>query len=791
MPDEFKQARHYTIRGVVQGVGFRPFVYRLALRHRLCGWVLNDAAGVRIHAEGAAAELDAFEAALRASPPPAARIESLEVASAALQRAASFIIQESTRDAPPSVRISPDLCICEDCRRELRDPRDARYQYEYINCTNCGPRYSIIERLPYDRANTSMAGWPMCAACAAQYADPRDRRFHAQPLACPRCGPRYRLLDEEQRVVNGDGAVALAAAMLRRGKILAVKGIGGYHLACDARNAQAVAALRTRKFRKDKPFAIMVDSLQQAAELVRLSDAHAEQLSGAARPIVLARARVELPQVAPGMRELGLMLPYAPLHHLLFDAGAPSALVLTSANRSSEPICYRDEDAFERLRGLADAFLVGARPIVRRVDDSVLAVFGDQPTLLRRSRGYAPGAVARLACDGPLLAIGADLKNAPALLIDGQVILAQHIGDLGDVETDRALREAVRDLLEMYAVPAAQLTVAHDLHPQYLSTRIAREIAAARHVGVQHHHAHVASVLAEHDALREPLIGVALDGTGWGTDNTIWGCEVFTGSLELGLQRVAHLRPVAMPGGDAAAQHPVQAAAGRLAGVETSLSGAKRLQAAPFHFPQRYAQAAQLIARRVRCVDSTSAGRLFDCVAALLGFVEPQTFEGQAAIWLENLAQQAESAEAYELPLVAPQPTALEDRAGACTTLDDRALLTCVIRDRLAGRPVADIARAFHLGLASGLAQCVIAEAQRRNLKIVALSGGVFQNALLRAQLVTRLRGAGLRPLLNQRVPPNDGGISLGQAALAALSARGPIPPAQPTARRAARPGAP
>ncbi len=736
-----REARLLRVRGVVQGVGFRPFVYRLARDHGIAGWVRNGGEGVEIHAEGPPEALAAFVRAFEA-PPPASSIASLEVAAAPAEGRDRFEILDSEEGSPPTVRISPDLPVCAACLAEMLDPADRRHGYPYINCTDCGPRYSIVLGLPYDRPRTTMKGWPLCPDCAREYHDPLDRRFHAQPVACPVCGPAY-LLDGLK-----DEAIPRAARLLREGRIVAVKGLGGYHLAADARNAAAVAELRERKVRKEKPFALMARDLATARSLVDLSPESEALLTSVARPVVLAPARGELPGVAPGNSDLGVMLPYTPLHHLLFAAGAPDALVMTSANRSSEPIAYEDADAFERLAGLADAFLAGERPIARRVDDSVARAGALGPVILRRARGYAPGAVARLPLSHPVLAVGADLKNTVTLVVGGEAFASQHIGDLRHYEAFRAFRETVQDLLAMYEVDAGELIVVHDLHPQYASTAYALELPARETVAVQHHRAHVASVLAERGALAERVLGVAFDGTGYGDDGAIWGGEFFAGSLAEGFARVGHLRAAVLPGGDAAAGHPVQAAAGFLAGLD----GLPDLTAPPFRFPERYLKARELVAKGFRTFPTTSVGRLFDTVAALLGFTREITFEGQAALWVEQLARGAPSAAPLPMPFTSGE-------------LDFRPLLRAVVEERRRGRDVAEIARAFHRGLAAGLRQGIATLREEHGAGTVVLSGGVFQNELLLEDLKALL--GPLRVWTNREVPANDGGISLGQAALA------------------------
>jgi hydrogenase maturation protein HypF len=747
--EQHRVARRILIRGVVQGVGFRPFVYRLAQQHAIAGWVLNDASGVEVHAEGRDRDVAAFADGLRRNPPPAAAIADFRLQVISPEGFSDFRIRESRRDVAPTARISPDLAVCADCLQELRDPTDRRHRYPFINCTNCGPRYSIIRRLPYDRVNTTMAEWSLCDRCRHEYENPLDRRYHAQPTACAKCGPGYYLVEGELRLSDSQAAIGHAVKQLRAGKILAVKGVGGYHLACDADNEQALVALRERKYRKEKPFALMARDLDAVRRLVELSPEHGALLVDRARPIVLAPARRELPLIAPDNDALGVMLPYAPLHCLLFECGAPEVLVLTSANRSSEPITYRDDDARERLDGIADAFLVGERPIARRVDDSVVAVRDGRPFMVRRARGYAPAAVCRLPGPGPILALGADLKNAVTLVVAGQAFTSQHLGDLDEYETSLSFEETVRDLLTMYDVAVRDLTVVHDLHPEFVSTRFAATIPAARRLAVQHHQAHIASVLAEHELFDEPVVGVAFDGTGYGTDGAIWGGEFFVGSVRGGFQRRGKLRSVMLPGGDAAASFPVQAAAGYLA----ELSDLPDMSDPPFSFPSRFNAARALVAKNVRCHVSTSMGRLFDCVAALLGFTRETSFEGQAAIWLEHQARQAPHQPAYPF-----------------ANLDWRPMLSAIIDDRRTGRDPREIAAAFHASLADATVEQVERLCRESNPQLVAFSGGVFQNELLWELIRERLASlAGIRPLTNSAVPVNDGGISLGQAALASV----------------------
>jgi hydrogenase maturation protein HypF len=652
------------------------------------------------------------------------------------------------------VRIAPDLALCDDCLRELRDPDARRFAYPYLTCAHCGPRYSIVRAVPYDRSRTTMAEWPLCADCQDEYHSPHDRRFHAESIACSACGPGYELIDGMSFHPVDRDPVTGAAALLRQGGVLAIKGVGGYHLSCDAANEHAVDQLRRRKFRKSRPFALMIRDLDVAGRLIELSSERTALLRSPARPIVLAPARMMLPAIAPGCDELGIMLPYTPIHHLLFDAGAPDALVMTSANVSSEPIAFEDDDARRRLSGIADAFLVGGRAIARRIDDSVIRSTTDGPIILRRGRGYAPAVVARLAAPRPILAVGADLKNTITLVIDGAAVGSQHIGDLEHLGAYEAFCHTIDDLIAIHGINWSEVLVVHDAHPHYASTAHALRLPAAKRLAVQHHRAHIASVLAERGCLDTRVAGVAFDGTGYGDDGTIWGGEFFVGSVSEGFNRVASLRPFALPGGDAAARHPLSAAAGVLADVEDVAD----LCAPPFSFPARYRNARALRRAGVRTFSSTSSGRLFDAGAALLGFSGANEYEAQAAIWLEQLA-----ASAAPCP---PWPFVLEDG-----NLDFRPAFEALIRARLHGAGVALLARAFHETIAAGIVAMTRRLCDTYALDTVVLSGGAFQNRLLVDRVSSRLLSRA-RVWINHDVPPNDGGISLGQAALGAASLR-------------------
>ncbi len=744
-------ARRLRVRGIVQGVGFRPFVFRLARQYGLTGHVSNTAAGVDIVVEGAAPSVDAFIASLSASPPRAARIADVSVHPIEPSDLTDFEILESTRGLHPSTAVSADLPVCDGCVRELFDPGNRRYQYPYIACTNCGPRFSLSTALPYDRESTTMAAWPMCADCEREFLDPLDRRFHAQPIACPRCGPHYRLVAGD-RLHHRDRAIGEAARLLATGHIVGIKGIGGYHVACNAMDAMVVDRLRGRKYRKAQAFAVMARDLDAARGCVTFSLDAESTLTGDARPIVLAPPRRELPGVAPDHPNLGVMLPYTPLHHLLFAAGAPEVLVMTSGNRSSEPIAFEDDDAETRLAEIADALLIGERPIARRVDDSVVQITAFGAAHVRRSRGLAPSPVAHLPCEGSILAVGGDLKNTTALVVEGNALVSQHIGDLEHHAARTAFTGTIADFLQLYHLDSRALSIAHDMHPEYVSTRQALEMPALRRVAVQHHRAHIASVLAERNALGKQVLGVAFDGTGFGDDGTIWGGEFFAGSVTAGFERVAHLRPAMLPGGDACAGFPVQAAAGFLG----ELDQLPNLHEPPFHFPVRYRQAVQLVEARVRAFRTTSAGRLFDAVAAVVGFTQPTTFEAQAAIWLQHRACAATTASLIPF----------EFASGA---LDWRPAMRAVIDLRMRGEDVSAIALGFHRGLARGIGEAAIALCEQYDLDTVVLSGGVFQNGLLLQLLYEELLHEPLAVWTNQVVPAGDGGLCLGQAAMASV----------------------
>ena len=737
------------VEGTVQGVGFRPYVYRLARDERLGGWVRNDERGVVLEVEGAPDAVERFLARLPREAPPLAAVEHVRSCTLGCLGERDFLIVESARRGAADAPVAADSATCDACLAELRDPADRRYRYPFVNCTDCGPRFTIVRGVPYDRARTTMAGFAMCAACRAEYEDPLDRRFHAEPNACPACGPRARLLDADGAEDGRGDAVAAAAAALRGGAIVAVKGIGGYHLACRAGDEAAVAALRARKRREDRPFALMVADRDAARALVVLTAAEEARLAGRDRPIVIAPrqpgARVAA-AVAPGMRELGVMLPYSPLHHLLLaDAGTP--LVMTSGNVSDEPIAYRDADALERLAGLADRFLVHDRPIETRTDDSVLR----GPLVLRRSRGRVPASLPLpVPAERPVLACGAELKSTFCLARGGRAWVGHHIGDLQDWATLASYREGIAHFERLFAV--APQVIAHDLHPDYRSTAYALDRDAAAHVAVQHHHAHLAACLAEHGETG-PAVGAIFDGSGLGTDGTVWGGELLCGGLD-GFERAGHLWPVRLPGGDAAVREPWRMACAWLTAADVEPPAALVARVGP----ARWAAVAALVRSGTAAPATTSAGRLFDAVAALCGLRDAVTYEGQAAVELEAAVDPGERG-AYPLPVV---------ERDAALVLDARATIAAVADDVRAGAAAGVIAARFHHALAGATATAAALVAERRGLGTVVLSGGVFQNRVLLAGTAERLGRAGLRVLVPERLPANDGGIAFGQAAVAA-----------------------
>ncbi|GHO83819.1 carbamoyltransferase HypF [Dictyobacter formicarum] len=756
------------VRGIVQGVGFRPFVYGLAQRWQLSGFVLNNSQGVQIEIEGPPTALRSFQQALRSELPPLAQIDEIQVTQMATHDDASFVIVESQRQATKHTLISPDTAICADCLRELFDPQDRRYHYPFINCTNCGPRFTIIQDVPYDRANTTMRAFQMCAQCQHEYHDPLDRRFHAQPDACACCGPQVHLtMQPGMGMETSISATAIdqAAAFLAQGKILAVKGLGGYHLACDAFNEQAVQRLRQRKQREVRPFALMVATTDSARQLCHMTAEETALLESYRRPIVLLEQREGqqvAPSVAPGYHTLGVMLPYTPLHYLLlaacqkyFKPDKPIVLVMTSGNISDEPIAYRDEDARTRLTAISDGILAHNRDIFIRCDDSVTRITRAGPQFIRRSRGYVPEPLTLpWSISRPILACGAHLKNTFCLAKDKQAFISHHIGDLENLETLLSFKEGITHFKQLFDIQPE--VVVHDLHPDYLATRYALELDLPK-IGVQHHHAHIASVMIEH-GLTETLIGIALDGSGYGPDNAIWGGEILQANLS-DFERCFHLAYLPLPGGEQAIRQPWRMAA-------TYLSAAygpdfQQLDI-PFnrHLPvQTWKTLEQMIERHLNCPLTSSMGRLFDAVAALLGIQLQVQYEGQAAIELEQLAITCTESQPCCYPYYISTST------GEMNVLP---MIRAITRDIEQHIATATIARRFHTTIAHLLVTACNEVRYQSGLQKVALGGGVFQNQVLLEDLMHQLRRHSFTVYLNKKVPANDGGLSLGQLAVAA-----------------------
>ncbi len=769
MSSEGIAARHIHVSGVVQGVGFRPFIYTLASRYGLCGWVRNTSAGVEIEVEGASEALDAFVVAIRAEAPPLSRIETVTVQEIPANGYTRFEIQHSQAVEGAYQPISPDVATCDDCLAEVFDPTDRRYRYAFTNCTNCGPRFTIIQDIPYDRPKTTMAAFTMCPQCQREYDDPLDRRFHAQPNACPECGPRLELWPSPAlgkpagwEALPAD-PIAATRALLRAGHIVAIKGLGGFHLACDATNAQAVQTLRARKGRAAKPFAVMMPDLEAVRAVCQVSAEAAAALQGAERPIVLLPLRPGGPiarEVAPGLRELGVMLPYTPLHHLLLERAPdfPIALVMTSGNYSEEPIATDNDDALQRLGPLADAFLLHNRAIHIRCDDSVVRADANGVMPLRRSRGYAPYPIPLPFDAPPLLATGAELKNTFCLARDQYAFMSQHIGDLSNYEALRSYEHSIAHLERLFRVQPE--IIAHDMHPDYLATRYALR-RPERRLAVQHHHAHLASCLAEHKIPPgQPAIGVIFDGTGLGPDGAIWGGEILIGEYG-GYRRFAHLRYVPLPGGDAATLRPYRMALAHLwsAGLPWD-DDLPPVQAAS---SQEKTILRQQLKRRLNAPLTSSMGRLFDAVAALAGVLQEVTYEAQAAIWLEARA---------DLDERGVYPFDIERGAAEAYQIDPAPLFAALLRDLRAGVSVPALAARFHNGVAQAIREvCALAHAET-GLTTVALSGGVFQNSTLLRIARQGLERDGFTVLRHRLVPPNDGGLALGQAAVAAYTIR-------------------
>ncbi|MGI8413976.1 MAG: carbamoyltransferase HypF [Solirubrobacteraceae bacterium] len=781
-PSNARRRIRSRVHGTVQGVGFRPYVYRLARELGLSGFVLNDSRGVLLEVEGASAAIDSFLARLAPDAPPLAVLERVQTQERPVTGPGEFQILDSPQGGMADAPVAPDSATCEQCLTELFDPSDRRFRYPFINCTNCGPRFTIVRGVPYDRPLTTMASFTMCALCQAEYEDPADRRFHAQPNACPQCGPSVALLAPGGGPAANEASldpVAAAALALHHGAIVAIKGIGGYHLACRAVDEQSVARLRARKHRDDKPFALMTRSLTAAQTLVSLGEAERELLSGGERPIVLARRLEHAPvadSVAPGAPELGVMLAYSPLHHLLLAElervaqGDGGTLVMTSGNLSEEPIAFRDDDAVTRLAPIADLVLIHDRPIQTRTDDSVLRVVSvdgePRHAVLRRSRGYVPASLS-LPGDGspkPLLACGAELKNTFCVARGQRAWVSHHIGDLENYETLRSFADGIEHFERLFAV--APEVVAHDLHPEYLSTKYALERDAVALVGVQHHHAHLAACLAEYGELGT-AVGAIFDGTGYGTDGTVWGGEILCGDLT-GFRRAGMLLAVRLPGGERAIRQPWRMACAWLsaagdgdAEIPSALAGTVD--------ERSWRQVQAIIRTGLASPVTTSMGRLFDAVAAMCGLRATVNYEGQAAIELEAAIDPTERGR-YPIVVGTEASVGHEEAlasAGAFV-LDPRETIRALIADLSAGVSVGVVAARFHATIAHGTVQACVRAAQDSATELVVLSGGVFQNRCLLEACAAGLRSAGLRVLTPQLLPVNDGAIAYGQAAVAA-----------------------
>lgn len=754
-PESEPQGRLIAISGIAQGVGFRPFIHRLAQAEQVSGCVYNDAKGVAIEAFGPAAALERFVGRLAAEAPAPASIERLAVSSIAFQPRTGFAIAASRQTAGGRVSIPADLAVCSACLAETFDPRNRRFGYPFTNCTNCGPRFTIVRELPYDRAATTMASFNMCAACRGEYEDSADRRFHAQANCCPACGPRLWPADAQGKRIETEEPIELAAAALRAGALVAVKGLGGFHLACDATSSAAVALMRRRKRRDEKPFAVMVANLRQARRLAALSQAERELLVSPKRPIVLVRGIGDgalAEAVAPGSPMLGLMLAYTPLHHLLLQAvGRP--LVMTSGNLSDEPIAYRNEAALQRLAGIADLFLLHDRDIVAACEDSVTRIIDGGPMVMRRARGYVPHPVAvRRPFDEPILAVGGQLKNSFCIGLEGAAWFGSHIGNLDSLESCEAFEEEVSRMERMLGVRPR--IVAHDLHPDYQSTRYACARAAASRVAVQHHHAHVAGAIAE-NGIAGKVLGVAFDGSGLGTDGAMWGGELLLADAG-GFARIATLRPIALAGGDRAIGEVWRLALALLDDAFDDAWDMRRIELFRAPGARDIATVRRMVASGLNTVPAHGAGRYFDAVGALL-FARPRAaFEGQVALMLDNVADPGEAG-GYEFVL---------DQTRTPWQLDLRPMARRIVAELQAGAGRGQIAARFHNTLVAGTAAMVRAALASFGRTPVVLSGGCFQNPRLAEGIAAALRGV-TSVHLNHEVPPGDGGLALGQALVA------------------------
>jgi hydrogenase maturation protein HypF len=757
-PDKTPAAKgvKIEIKGIVQGVGFRPFIYNLALAHQLKGFVSNTSDGVYIEVEGSPESVEAFQEAIPDETPPLAQITSIEAWDQPPKSYSDFSIKKSETKERRATLISPDVCVCQDCLDEMFDPDDRRFGYPFINCTNCGPRYTIIMDIPYDRPFTAMKGFKMCPLCEAEYHDPTNRRFHAQPNACWDCGPVVRLWDDTGQEVPDEDPIKRVQALLKEGKIVAIKGLGGFHLAADATNNEAVTRLRQRKHREEKPLAVMVSDLSQIKQFAVLTEAEASLLQSPQRPIVLLEKKPNsylAEQVAPRNRNFGVMLPYTPLHFLLLSDDDPIALVMTSGNISEEPIAIDNQESFQRLAGIADYFLNHNRDIYLRSDDSVLRVVDGVPRQIRRSRGYVPVPIFLKRSMEPILACGAEWKNTICVTRGKEAFLSQHIGDLENLETLNFFEMTVRHLKRILEIDPK--IIAYDLHPDYLSTQYALKQTSMIQIGVQHHHAHVVKGLAEH-GLDGPVIGIALDGTGYGTDGQIWGGEVLVVENHQ-FERVGHFSYLSLPGGSAAIKEPWRMAVSALYaayGVDFQKMEVPFLEGIP---GDRVNVLVQMIDKSVNTPLTSSCGRLFDAVAAMAGVRNTVAYEGQAAIELEALA---------ERDMTRVYPFQIEEKDGVLQFLTE-SIIKSVLEDVQAGCSAGLISATFHNTLVALFLDICLRTRASHNLKQVVMSGGCLQNARLLVQLTRVLESEGFEVYTQSKIPSNDGGLSLGQALVA------------------------
>ncbi len=751
------ERRCVAVRGTVQGVGFRPYIYRLAEKLELAGFVRNRSGDVQIEVEGETPKLEQFLDEIANRPPAVARIDEISWKPAAPLGATDFEIEESDGDAG-AVNVTPDIATCDACLAELFDPSDRRYCYPFLNCAHCGPRLTIQTGAPYDRERTTMAAFAMCEACRTEYQDPADRRFHAQPIACPVCGPKLTALDSAGSAIATDDVVTLAAEMLRAGKIVAIKGLGGYHLAGDARNSEAVKRLRQRKLREEKPLAVMVENLATGLQLCEIDEREAELLNSRQRPIVLLRKKVEFAlaaDVAPGNPFIGVMLASTPLHYLILRELGDVPLVMTSGNRSDEPIAIDEEDAVTRLTGIADAFITHNRPIFVRCDDSVTRIIAGEESPVRRSRGYAPQSIAMpVKCDAPILAVGGQMKVTFGVALSDRAVLSHHIGDLSELQACEAFERDIALYEQLFSTKPG--CIAHDLHPDYFSTQYAVRRAAKDNIpcmGIQHHHAHIASCMAE-NGLTDPVIGVAFDGTGFGEDGAIWGGEFLVADYRE-FRRAAHLRYIGLPGGERAIREPWRTAIAHLTDADAVCDGLDR------RIPESSRRFVRgMLEKGVNSPVTSSAGRLFDAIACLLGVRDTVSYEGQAAVELEWLASQCENDDAsYSFDISAEN---------GMFVIDTRPVLREIAEDIRHKIKNCTIARCFHRGMVDMVVDVCSRIRATCGIATVALSGGVFMNALLTTEVAQRLSANGFAVYRHRVVPANDGGLALGQLAIAA-----------------------